>query len=92
MVGNCSQSLILDTSNIIKATLEFDTLTLGNYLNDVATNGYYYDSVVSDFDPSTTTKTKYAITADIEVQGPIPTAWKDAIANRFANGLVVEHD
>lgn len=92
LVGNCSQSLILDTSNIIKATLEFDTLTLGNYLNDVATNGYYYDSVVSDFDPSTTTKTKYAITADIEVQGPIPTAWKDAIANRFANGLVVEHD
>lgn len=92
LTGNCNPSLIRDTQHIIKCTMNVDPITSANYDDDTGINGYYYDKVISDFEPSNTTKTKYAITADIEVHGPIPTAWKDAIANRFASGLVIEHD
>lgn len=92
LVGNCNGTIILDGFGVIKCTLTIDAKTLANYQRDIETNGYYYDMIITDFLPSFTTNKKYAITADVEINGTIPSAWRDAIADRFSKGLIIEHD
>lgn len=94
LIGNCSQALVehLYNPNIV-CLMAIDGQTCKAYENDVKANGYYYaDTVLTDFMPSSTTATKYAIKADVEIDATIPTAWKNAIADRFAKGLIIEHD
>jgi len=94
LVGNCSQALVEHTyfPNLV-CLMGIDGQTETAYTNDVKANGYYYsDTVITDFSPSSTTKTSYAIKADVEIDATIPTAWKNAIADRFAKGLIIEHD
>ena len=94
LIGNCSESLIRYTYNPnIVCKMAIDGQTMITYKKDVETNGYYYaDTVTTNFLPSSTTNKKYAIKADVEIDATIPTTWKNAIAERFAKGLIIEHD
>ena len=65
--------------------LTMDSESKNAYLNDVDSFGYYVNDVVTNLDISDCDK----ITADVEVVGNIPNSWKEQIAYRFANGLVI---
>lgn len=94
LLGNCSQALVEHTYNTnLVCLMAIDGQTNTAYEKDVKANGYYFaDTVLTDFLPSSTTNSKYAIKADVEIDATIPTAWKNAIADRFAKGLIIEHD
>lgn len=64
--------------------VSWDDKTKDAYNNDVLYNGYYVDYVTDDFDSMLTNG---PITADVEVLGDIPVAWKEQIRNRFAGGV-----
>lgn len=67
--------------------IEWDTESKDTYNYDVQLNGYYTTYVPDDPMESLT---DYAgpITADVDLSGSIPIAWKEQIHSRFANGVV----
>ena len=67
--------------------MSWDSESLDTYNYDVQKNGYYTFYVPDDPAESLT---DYAgpVTADVDVTGPIPTAWKEQIHTRFQNGVV----
>ena len=94
LIGNASAGFVTAIKNeYFVRYVTIDKQTFVAYTNDIDTNGYYYtDTVITDFLPSSTTNSKYAIKADVEIDATIPTAWKNAIADRFAKGMIIEHD
>lgn len=67
--------------------VQWDVQSLDTYNYDVAKNGYHTYYIPDD---PAVSLTDYAgpITADVDVTGPIPTAWKEQIHTRFLNGVV----
>lgn len=65
----------------------YDTTSLMEYENDYETGGYYCNFPVASF--SSYLK-KGPITADVEILGDIPVAWKEQIHDRLMRGVVFE--
>lgn len=67
--------------------VKWDDTSLDTYNYDVQMNGYYTRYVPDD---PAVALLEYAgpITADLDVTGSIPTAWKEQIHDRFLNGVV----
>ena len=53
---------------------------------DTETDGYFIYDVTANFASKIV---KGPITADVEVLGDIPIAWKEQIHNRFASGVKI---
>lgn len=67
--------------------ISWDDDSLDTYNYDVQLNGYY-TTYIPDDPASSLTEYAGPITADVDVTGPIPTAWKEQIHTRFLNGVV----
>ena len=64
--------------------VKWDPASIDRYQNDVYENGYYVWFATDDFNGSLK---RGAITADIEIIGDLPQAWKEQIHDRFLNGV-----
>ena len=67
--------------------MTWDDESLNTYNYDVQLNGYY-TTYIPDDPASSLVDYAGPITADVDVTGPIPTAWKEQIHTRFLNGVV----
>lgn len=65
----------------------YDTTSLMEYENDYESNGYYCNFPVKNFK---TYIKNGPITADVEILGDIPVAWKEQIHDRLLRGVVFE--
>lgn len=67
--------------------VEWDDDAKTTYDNDVASNGYYVNYSTNEFWDEII---KGPITADVEILGDIPVAWKEQIHDRLMRGVVFE--
>lgn len=66
--------------------VETDPATMTQYNDAIATGGCFYQSLeVDDMEPFVTAG---PLTADVEVLGSIPDAWKAQIRNRISQGVI----
>ena len=65
----------------------YDTTSLMEYENDYESNGYYCNFPVANF---ISYLKKGPVTADVEILGDIPIAWKEQIHDRLMRGVVFE--
>lgn len=86
MCGGASSWLYLLSADVGVIKVTWDATIKATYESDVSNNGYYVNYVTDDFDSIITTG---PIQATVEVTGGIPTAWKEQITSRFANGVVM---
>lgn len=67
--------------------VSIDGMSKDAYHNDISAYGYYVNDTMGNMDLSLSDIDN--ITADVQVLGALPSSWKEQIAYRFANGLVV---
>lgn len=67
--------------------VEWDDDAKTTYDNDIASNGYYVNYSTDEFWNDII---KGPITADVEILGDIPVAWKEQIHDRLMRGVVFE--
>lgn len=67
--------------------VEWDEDAKTTYNNDIATNGYYVNYSTDEFWNEII---KGPITADVEILGDIPVAWKEQIHDRLMRGVMFE--
>ena len=85
VAGDANLDCVLGKTGVSLLRTRVDSVTSGIYDDMIETAGYYYDLEVVDMEDFVVNG---ALTADVEILGAIPDAWKSQIRNRIAQGVI----